>query len=132
MSINVKIDLVSNNESTIIFDVDDKIILWHAIATFVDVPEDVKKQAAAKGPKLPNGDETEYQWNAQARTIEAVPLIDLIIKELLDDQAVVGDQAILALKNKYPQEYNEMISLCQYTNQIIDNMQEEKYAKNQS
>ena len=124
MSANVKLDKVSNDETTLIIEFEGHIIIWHAIAEVVPF----KGKAITKdGPILENGHQTEIVGDGFARTINAKPLIDLFIQSFTD--AENNQEGFEMLKEKLGSNFDEVVILSQFANDLQDKMLSKKFLK---
>ena len=125
MSVDVKIETVSNNESTIIVQIDKQVILWNAMAF--------------DGPTLAFDNkvvETEFKVSDTVRTIDYTPMFYLLCHRLLKldmptPTSEVEKEAVIQnlqkkLKDAYPDDYNKLLSVCLLTNSIAQAMLDEQ------
>lgn len=139
MSVDVKIETVSNNESTIIVQIDKQVILWNAMATTKKINEDNAADMAFDGPTLAFDNkvvETEFKVSDTVRTIDYTPMFYLLCHRLLKldmptPTSEVEKEAVIQnlqkkLKDAYPDDYNKLLSVCLLTNSIAQAMLDEQ------
>lgn len=124
MSANVKLDKVSNGETTLVIELEGHIIIWHAIAEVVPFNG---KAITKDGPILENGHPTEIVGDGFARTINAKPLIDLFIQSFTD--AENNQEGFEKLKGKLTSSFDEVVLLSQFANDLQEKMLSNKFSK---
>ncbi|QDR73629.1 hypothetical protein FOD75_11065 (plasmid) [Limosilactobacillus reuteri] len=116
MTVNYK--NISNDNSVIEIEFDDKTITWVATAKFVDNYE----QPNTKGPEI-DGKQTEVKWDKKLRTVQFEPLIDLFISTYTEGTA--SQQGFDLLKEKYPAEMFLIMQVIKNSNDILQQMEAE-------
>ncbi|MDC2826961.1 hypothetical protein [Limosilactobacillus mucosae] len=138
MSVDVKIENVSNAESTIVVQIDKQVILWNAVATTKEINKDTADMIF-DGPTLAFDNkvvETNYKVNNTVRTIDYQPMLYLLGHRLLKvaiprpaneaEKKTMVTNLQKQLKDAYPDDYNKLLSVCVLTNSIVQAMFDEE------